>query len=443
MSSTTSTSTNHEWPTPSSQPPTSEPTVQRPLKLRASCDACASAKVKCGKEHPRCARCLSNGNTCIYGLSRKHGKPGRQRRRKPDTEVSTRRIARGMSSSLGQDQYLVSNLALKDLLQDVEHGVWNPSSVNMATDDHLGNSVFSFMDDSAMVMPNHSNPGRLQSINTDTSSVKHHFKDPFKHSVTKRDQARSDMPISPASIEFQKFESFVDTDTMNPMDTSLFPDSTQAHADNYFSERSPSRESTESTHSCYNLAYSTLESLHFRSISSSSSTSGSASPVSSPFPSFLELPTRPGQTLDSVLRSNKTAIRNVLKLLECPCARDPHLAMLYASITSKILIWYQIAGGVQRMPSPSQSSDASLCPGTPSAVTLMPITIGAFSLDEDDQEALRRQLLLNELRKAGQLIDAIASWQSEDCEDVDDVYRAMGAWLKSELFKTIREIKNT
>jgi hypothetical protein len=70
----------------------------------------------------------------------------------------------------------------------------------------------------------------------------------------------------------------------------------------------------------------------------------------------------------------------------------------------------------------------------------MPITIGAFSLD-DDQEPLRRQFPLSELRKAGQLIDALAMWHSEDGDEVDHLYGTLGTWLKSELLRTIREVK--
>ncbi|OCL13867.1 hypothetical protein AOQ84DRAFT_351790 [Glonium stellatum] len=139
--------------------------------------------------------------------------------------------------------------------------------------------------------------------------------------------------------------------------------------------------------------------------------------------------------------------------------------MLYASIASKILIWYQIAGGIKPsystpptihsgstpssvssmtgcMGSPTPTSRSGLGSSTPVAITLMPITIGAFSLDEDDQEPLRRQFLLSELRKAGQLIDALAGWRSDDGDEVDHLYGTLGAWLKSELLRTITEVQN-
>ena len=46
----------------------------RALKLRASCDACNEAKVRCSQTKPTCARCEKNDIPCIYGLSRRSHK---------------------------------------------------------------------------------------------------------------------------------------------------------------------------------------------------------------------------------------------------------------------------------------------------------------------------------------------------------------------------------
>lgn len=53
-------------------------------KLRASCDSCYLAKIKCGKERPKCTRCVTHGTPCLYSPSQRIGKP----RRNPPT-VST------------------------------------------------------------------------------------------------------------------------------------------------------------------------------------------------------------------------------------------------------------------------------------------------------------------------------------------------------------------
>lgn len=53
----------------SQAPRAASPPRPRNPKLRTSCNACSTAKVKCGKEHPRCERCQTNGEDCIYGTN--------------------------------------------------------------------------------------------------------------------------------------------------------------------------------------------------------------------------------------------------------------------------------------------------------------------------------------------------------------------------------------
>jgi hypothetical protein len=50
----------------------SKPRVPR---LRASCDGCFIAKVKCSKDRPICSRCLTCGTECNYSPSSRSGKP--------------------------------------------------------------------------------------------------------------------------------------------------------------------------------------------------------------------------------------------------------------------------------------------------------------------------------------------------------------------------------
>ncbi|KAK4225466.1 hypothetical protein QBC38DRAFT_530830 [Podospora fimiseda] len=58
-------------------------------KLRSSCNSCGSAKVKCDRQQPECQRCKTNGLQCIYGISRKFGRPPRRRTPVRTTQVRT------------------------------------------------------------------------------------------------------------------------------------------------------------------------------------------------------------------------------------------------------------------------------------------------------------------------------------------------------------------
>ena len=155
------------------------------------------------------------------------------------------------------------------------------------------------------------------------------FIDPF----ARKQSVKLDLP------DIQAIRDFVSVDTMhavNPMHFPEvpFPESMPANngflpPSNTVSPHSPRSNpsysmnplrvsiSMPSQHCCYTLAYSTLESLQI--INPENSTN-------------VEL-----KSLDSVLSITKEAVANVLQLLPCPCSSDPHLAMLYSSITSKIL----------------------------------------------------------------------------------------------------------
>lgn len=52
-----------------------KPSKPQRLPFRSSCDPCAASKVRCTKEPHSCSRCVQNGLKCVYGRSRRKGKP--------------------------------------------------------------------------------------------------------------------------------------------------------------------------------------------------------------------------------------------------------------------------------------------------------------------------------------------------------------------------------
>lgn len=268
------------------------------------------------------------------------------------------------------------------------------------------------------------------------------FRDPF----AKRPSVQLNLP------DMQALKDFIGGDAVNPMDYTFqdapymdafqiqpiqsMPQSPKSNPmDGYKSMRVNIPMPT--SHCCWTLAYSTLESLR---IIGSEDAPG--------FPS-LEL-----RSLDSVLTTTKLAVQSVLQLLGCPCSSDPHLAMLYSSITSKILTWYQIAAGVNVNSGPNSSYSSSPSSSvfssplsTPSSenemmfgVQMQPLRFGAYEFDELEQEKLRRQVVSRELKNCGPLIDAIINWTGNGEAQAEFLYDVLGAWLKSELYKIAREV---
>lgn len=179
----------------------------------------------------------------------------------------------------------------------------------------------------------------------------------------------------------------------------------------------------------------------------------------------------PARTLDlgSVLTRNRDVVGRLRLLLKCPCARLPHTAMLYASIVSRVLLWYKQAisntngKGVSYPPTPeapgstssstsgdSLSSLGARATSEQMGVSVLPtaITVGTFqSYDHDLQTALTNTLILSELKRVSNLITAFLSLGTEiydpeaacpaaeelgtNLADVNLV-ASLGAWLQTE-----------
>jgi hypothetical protein len=275
----------------------------------------------------------------------------------------------------------------------------------------------------------------------------------FRNPFAKRQSVQLDLP------DIQGLDSYLGGDSINPMDYSFqdpildpylfnttpsLPQSPKTTLDGYSSMRRVSI-SMPNSHCCYTLAYSTLESLR---IIGSDATNSYAS---------MEC-----KSLDNVLSITRLAVQSVSTLLSCPCSADPHLAMLYSSIVSKLLTWYQIAAGVDvsasagappslssGSTSPASSAGFSSPLSTPSSdtdmafnIALQPVQFGVYQCDEAEQQRLRRQVVLRELKNCGQLVEALANWRGDGASEQGEfLYDVLGAWLKSELYKTVQEVE--
>jgi Fungal Zn(2)-Cys(6) binuclear cluster domain len=102
--------------------PLSEP---RQIKLRASCDTCFLAKVKCSKARPVCSRCFGCGAVCNYSPSCRAGKP-KSGIRKADRYIYVYRESEEVQSYT--DQHL-RNLSLGKQRSREGGQIWPASKV--------------------------------------------------------------------------------------------------------------------------------------------------------------------------------------------------------------------------------------------------------------------------------------------------------------------------
>ncbi|KAH7008990.1 hypothetical protein EDB80DRAFT_717737 [Ilyonectria destructans] len=205
-----------------------------------------------------------------------------------------------------------------------------------------------------------------------------------------------------------------------------------------------------SSHNCPREAYDILRNLSFPNSNRIQSTpSSETTPSSATNNVDNQIP------LDHVLRLNSEASERLGALLSCPCAQSPHLAFLYASIISRVLLWYQQAAGYTQSAScshatpdcspsmgGSENTTAAAAPFTTGmAVVPAKMAIGSFNVDDlRIQTALEMQLLSGEIRRAGRLIDQFTSLNSggqyqtdnSNLSSVDRLYQSLHLWLRGE-----------
>ncbi|KAF2439092.1 hypothetical protein P171DRAFT_448598 [Karstenula rhodostoma CBS 690.94] len=393
------------------------------VKLRASCDACSFAKVKCDSQVP-CERCRDNATNCFYSPSRRHGK-----------QPWAKRVA-------SQHQRLQSTMHV--------HPSQAPSMGSfLAFQPNPGGGTFAMPSSIPSGVPT-SSMNNIPFVNSPADSPM--ADRPFN--VGNTFQFQNPWPGVSATVVPAPSSSPTSTSTLTMSEASMSPLLEPAF-------QSPG-------HDCEAKALAMLHSLHMKSMEHA--TYGTRSSQQIP-------------PLDKILHSNRVAVSTLGDLLQCHCAQQPHLALLYMAAISKTLFWYRLAinlsfrsatqihGARHEPTSPhSHTGPFSMSPGpntTTTATNTMSsqineipkararsntIQIGSFDLEEEDEAVLVRSVVMTEVKKAARLVDFmksggmqtnVAEEQGEESLSVGSWYRAGGEKLEREIQHTLREARGT
>ena len=410
-------------------------------KLRQSCDACANAKVRCGKERPRCERCIESNLTCVYGLSMKHGK-GSQKRRHQALQPPAKSLSPPFTSSERgyQDELRQS---LSDLLQNIS------DTTNLSPNP-------SWLSSNDVVMTGTTHP-------TTTSTNSLAFDDPLSMDGMATVPAEAcgnesfDQTLSMISgMDFSQILPYDLSDSTKTPSSSTSPPAGDGNIHSLPPLASPE---SPGTHNCHVIASSTLAILHSQSrpfaknhISHIASTYSDMGSTYGPMQAL--------QNLDDVLRCTRDAMGNMYRLLSCSCASDPHMAMLEASIIMRILSWHQLAAKVEggtSMPlssldepffmdlfapprTPTTKSQQSSCSTPTPSISSEPVRIGSFVPDHEHQKPMLQLYLLMNLKKLAQLVDVFAQVRDSVDAKPTQLHVTLASWLDTELSRTIKEV---
>ena len=405
-------------------------------KLRGSCDACSQSKVKCDKEQPTCNRCVNLGISCNYSPSRRMGKPpssstaanhDRQHKKRSSAPIAAMVIDSGQDSGYQSAASSFSNESFANWLNNsnfvglsmpgldsVDPMSWPESTVLNSGDNQF---MQDFNWDEIKPYPSDLPP-------TSAASVPPLFDSSF--SLPNQPPVHQRYHTAPTICHYSEKMDESDDDMGSPFGFSSL-DSKQPTPAAWASQPSSSSMSSQScpsSQNCTELAFSTLQSLTFPGNPGSSSAVMGRPPV------------------DKILKSNKSAIDNLITLLTCACSLDPQFALLVALIAFKILGWYQAVAGIDSS-SPSNTLDSTLSPTE--NIKRMPIMVGGYTLDGDDKDRMEVQLVLSELRKVAQLVD---KFTKRFCEGNDGavgkdggICRSLESFLRMRLKGTVNALR--
>ena len=401
----------------------------KPPKLRASCDRCSNAKIRCDQSRPSCQRCLYIHSQCNYSASRRMGKPP-VRRTRIDKEA---KIAASATKSSKAESYCsdtasessesqrnetqqLPDAGLGTFGQDFDFSTlqsWNDA--NFLSDLANASNFAGFPDLRA-------NNSQLTLSQLPTAQLPAEFQDHHQNDfVTQFHEDSSSKCIRTRPRDLLTLQQPT-PDLLDISNTTSDPIDGIVH---------------QKTSSCAELASSTLNSL--------SLPSGIC--ASSPQPIPLH-------TVEQVLTTSRGAMSAFNALLQCPCSQLSSFALTLALIISKILDCYS---AICRCSTPSATNDIGQRKATPSARDLptpsssisalhpplsppptaassnnpaqfpqnniildTPIAVGGYTVDPDDQHLFIQQLILSELRKVGRLIDAFVGHYSSSAVNNKD-----------------------
>ena len=383
------------------------------LKLRDSCHACASSKLKCSKEKPTCSRCAKRGLTCEY-VATKRGARRHDSRLSIDKSGTT---SPGATATVNETQLLTPPSGWFALNSSISR------TDSLPTPSIVPNPRPSTSDASSSFFQNLLSPvgQSLSSAPTDPTIDLDDFCD-SRVSFSAPDTIETDF-----LGEAHFFSTSVDSSnngSANLFDSFNFPEDTVSEFFALPNPHSPSNgrasptsdaQSYRSSHSTDSACFCLVSALDLlKQLFPNPSTTCTAS-VRQGFDNRTNLP-----TIQTVIAKNKNTIEAVSNMLQCSCSQDGYLLATISLIMFKALAWY--AAAARRTPSGEVEKDNknndsvqslgkahSRYPSHSEQVLQDPAVIGSYCLAGEDSARMAAQLVLSELHRAQRLVNQLSA----------------------------------
>jgi hypothetical protein len=420
---------------------------QKPRKLRASCDACSRAKVKCDKVRPTCHRCGNMGICCNYSPSMRLGKP--RKNRNPDGSIMRDVSPASSCGPLGPRPDMIPRTTT------TATAYANESSPEPTDPFFFGPATPEYHFQDAYIANNFDGS---QSPYSDTGSFVNNWSNDDQMIFNSPSDMFAPMPQFPPpaapytqsghvrnSSTHSQPEMFAPMEGLHspPMASPQFFGMSEQQSLPIFSPEkmatspppmvsaplpTPPTSATVPNHDCTQFAFQTLNSLY-------------SPPASQPMAGDFNGSSNGLPTLDSVLSTNKAAVDKLFVLLGCSCSANPHFSTTIAFTIVKILSWYQAISGANQSEGDSPITQME-------AFTHTPISLGEFRLEGEDEHTFRTQIVLTELRKVEKLIDKFSERYCKGANAAETgidggVYGALESLLRTRVRDTFKVTMRT
>ncbi|KAI1089996.1 hypothetical protein F5B19DRAFT_349662 [Rostrohypoxylon terebratum] len=409
-------------------------TKARQPRLRASCDGCFLAKVKCSKARPICSRCLACGIECRYSPSSRAGKPKSEHNGSAhaNTPQDMQQMHHGliedknitypaahqtppehmfnfeagwttpptsMDGGLSRNPSISTGLAMLGV-EDRGMGEHDPmsappeiysSTIPWTPPTDLSCATFGEIPVTTGPMPG----TQMRSHSFDLSmSTPMTWNDPVSHDIITYNQVPT-----PTSMSSNYFPSPTTTPTMRPAGPR---------------HRSSSTTINGGSCTCFTACLQSLQALH-----------NASSPALPPF--------------DFVLSLNRKAVEGCAAMLSCSKCMSrsgTHTAtMLLATVIGKITSFYNTASH-----SYFEHGTMGMTPNNPG--TNVGVSLGVYQLNGEDGKWLELEILARELRKLEEVYSRFREVVCTDFSDIPDVTKAMIGYLGQSLGSTLEVISH-
>ncbi|KAF2201583.1 hypothetical protein GQ43DRAFT_471676 [Delitschia confertaspora ATCC 74209] len=424
--------------------PTTSASTASPLKLRDSCHACASSKVKCHKEKPTCSRCAKRGLTCEYFVTKRAGRKHDPNRRNIQNQNQNHSQKQTQSQSQHQESENTTTGSSDNIMSTINipesrpAGLgWPASSAPPTITAPTAGDSFLIPSTTSLDLSLQQNPISPASLTSPEYNVSSHSTFPNLLSPSNLGSDFDDFFTS--DLNFGTGDTQIPSGDLDIMDLLMQPthnftalDEAFLPADSVTTVEHTPNDGATCGNSCLIRTLRLLKSL-FPLAPPSCHTVAACPPTNVPIPPpqpvnssnsnpppIALVPAEMRPTLDATIKENYTTLESVSEMLGCGCANDWYVLMVISLVVFRVMGGYESAVrkvgmgvGDNHLKDKSEGNDEGTANMWSRRRPAHFRSSSFQSFDDDDEEddkaRVAAQLVLSELHRVQRIVNLLSA----------------------------------